>query len=373
MPKLDTPLLLAPDFKEKIWGRENLEPLYPPPDMGPANESSNSAAPGPESSAESHHDATIPQIGEAWLTGEKAAFLSGPVAGLTLGEVMNRWPTELCGSNYSGGAFPFLAKFLFTSDWLSMQVHPNDRYAARHEKSRGKTEAWYFIDCQRDAEIALALPPETTLAALEAACREARSLEFANRFRPKPAEVVYVPAGTLHALGPGLVLFEVSETSDVTYRLDDYGRLDGLGRPRQLHLERGLETTQLDAPTHRDLPKIEVQDTFGKRRYAVACRYFAIEELGLREPSNLRASKERVECLTVISGAGRVEIEAGWLAYRPGQTWVVPATGGSYRLVPEKPSRLLRYYVPETDRDFRQPLARRGVSPEMIGRVVFDD
>lgn len=373
MPKLDTPLLLAPDFKEKIWGRESLEPLYPAPEMEPGDGASDSVAAGAESSVSARKGSTFPQIGEAWLTGEKATFLSGPVAGITLGEVMSRWPTELCGAQWGGGAFPLLAKFLFTSDWLSMQVHPNDDYAARHEKSRGKTEAWYFIDCRRDAEIALALPPETTRAALEAACREARSLEFANRFRPKPEEVVYVPAGTLHALGPGLVLFEVSETSDVTYRLDDYGRLDGLGRPRQLHLERGLETTQLDAPARRDLPKLEFQEPFGRRRYAVACRHFAVEELVLREPSKFQASGDRVECLAVIAGAGRVEIEAGWLAYRLGQTWLIPAGAGSYRLVPEKPSRLLRYYVPDIEDDFRQPLARRGVPLEVIRQVVFDD
>ena len=358
MPKLDTPLLLAPDFKEKIWGRENLEPLYPAPEMEPEDISA---------------DSTFPQIGEAWLTGEQATFLSGPVAGLTLSEVMSRSCEELCGPQWSGAAFPLLAKFLFTNDWLSMQVHPNDDYAARHEKSRGKTEAWYLIDCQDDAEIALALPPETTRAALEAACREARSLELANRFRPKPAEVVYVPAGTLHALGPGLVLFEVSETSDVTYRLDDYGRLDSLGRPRHLHLERGLETTRLEAPAHRGLPKLDLPEPFGRRRYAVACRHFAVEELGLREPSKFAPSGDRVECLAVISGTGRVEIEAGWLAYRPGQTWLVPAGAASYRLVPEKPSRLLRYYVPDIERDFRQPLARRGVPPEVIAQIVFDD
>ncbi|HXJ95901.1 MAG TPA: type I phosphomannose isomerase catalytic subunit [Terriglobia bacterium] len=373
MPKFDTPLLLAPDFKEKIWGRENLEPLYPAPEMDAGNGASNSTIPGVESGDAEHAQATIPQIGEAWLTGEQATFLSGPVAGLTLGEVMKSWPAELCGRQREGAAFPLLAKFLFTSDWLSMQVHPDDDYAARHEKSRGKTEAWYFINCQRDAEIALALPAETTRAALEAACREARSLEFANRFRPKSAEVVYVPAGTLHALGPDLVLFEVSETSDVTYRLDDYGRLDAAGRPRQLHLERGLETTELLAPAHRDLPKLEFQEPFGKRRYAVACRYFAVEELGLREPAKFAASKDRVECLAVISGAGRVEIEAGWLAFRPGQTWVVPAGSSPYRLVPEKPSRLLRFYVPDLERDFRQPLAHRGVPPEVIGKVVFED
>ena len=364
MPKLDTPLLLAPDFKEKIWGREELDPLYPSEDLGPSG-----ALAGNRAGAE--RESGLPQIGEAWLTGENATFLSGSVAGMTLGEVFRRWPLELCGSKWKHDYFPFLAKFLFTSDWLSMQVHPDDGYAARHEKSRGKTEAWYFIECDQDAEIALALPPGTSRDALEDACREARLLQLATRFSPRPDEAVFVPAGTLHALGPGVVLFEVSETSDVTYRLDDYARLDGRGRPRTLHLDRGLETTRLDAPALRDLRKIQLSEPFGWRRWAVACPYFAVEELGVRNPHIFTASSDRMECLAVTGGGGRVEIQAGWLAYRPGQTWVVPPGSAPYRLVPEEPSRLIRFYVPDLDRDFRQPLAQRGASSEMIGEIVF--
>jgi mannose-6-phosphate isomerase len=365
MSTLDTPLLLAPDFKDKIWGREDLEPLYPSDDMAedakPAGFPENSAGAG-----------SLPRIGEAWLTGEGATFLSGPVAGQTLGEVLRRQPQELCGSTWWGDQFPLLAKFLFTSDWLSMQVHPDDDYAARHEKSRGKTEAWYIIECALDAEVALGLPPGTTREALETACRGAQSLELASRFVPKPSEIVFVPAGTLHALGPGLVLFEVSETSDVTYRLDDYARLDDRGRPRPLHLERGLETTRLDAPAQRGLSGIEVPEPFGSRRWAVACRYFAVEELTVRTAASFPAAAGRVECLAVIRGGGRVEIPAGWLAYRPGQTWLVPAGCRPFRLMPESPSRLLRFYVPDLDRDFREPLAARGASAEMISGVVFD-
>jgi mannose-6-phosphate isomerase len=366
MPTLDTPLLLAPDFKEKIWGRENLEPLYPSEEL--AEDATPEGFPGKSASAD-----TVPRIGEAWLTGEKATFLSGPVAGLTLGELFRRSPRELCGSGWKGDQFPLLAKFLFTSDWLSMQVHPDDEYAAKHEKSRGKTEAWYMIECDPEAEIALGVPPGTTREALEAACREARSLEVASRFRPAPGGTVFVPSGTLHALGPGLVLFEVSETSDVTYRLDDYARLDDLGRPRPLHLERGLETTRLEAPVLRDLTKIEFPEPFGSRRWAVACRYFAVEELAVRTAAAFPAANDRVECLTVIRGSGRVEIPAGWLAYRPGQTWLIPAGCGPFRLMPESSSRLIRFYVPNLDRDFRQPLTIRGASQEQIRSVVFDD
>lgn len=361
---LDTPLLLAPDFKEKIWGREDLEPLYPSDEL--SEDSRPAGFPGNDTGS-----STVPRIGEAWLTGENATFLSGPVAGQTLGEVFRRSASELCGSGWEGDQFPLLAKFLFTSDWLSMQVHPSDDDAAKHEKSRGKTEAWYFIECDPDAEIALGLPAGSTREALEAACREARTLQLASRFLPVPGETVFVPAGTLHALGPGLVLFEVSETSDITYRLDDYARLDDRGRPRSLHLERGIETTVLEAPALQSLPKIELAEPFGSRRWAVACPHFAVEEWRARSAVAIPGTPGRVECLTVIHGSGRVEIAAGWLAYRPGQTWLIPANSGAFRVMPESSSRFIRFYVPDLDRDFREPLAKRGVSAEMIGDIVF--
>jgi mannose-6-phosphate isomerase len=367
MPKLDQPLMLAPDFKEKIWGREQLKPLYTD-GAGSRNEGGKRVK-----SAKRTTRPDARWIGEAWLTGSASAFMTGPVAGLTLGEVFARQPGELCGSGWKADYFPFLAKFLFTSNWLSMQVHPDDDAAERHEKSRGKTEAWYVIERDEDAAIALGLPPGITRAALESACRQGRSREVAQSFPPKAAEAVFVPSGSLHALGPGLVIFELSETSDVTYRLDDYGRLDQRGRPRDLHLERGLETVRLDAPAHRDLPHLEFDEPFGTRRYAIACRYFAIEVLAVTARHTFPAPPDRVEALAVIAGEGRLETSRGWLAYAPGQTWLIPPRTEPYRLVPEEDSRFIRFYVPAIDRDFRQPLRKRGVAPEIIGKLVFED
>ena len=365
MPALDQPLLLAPDFKEKIWGRERLDPLYHDFGAGDQKRSHGSDAAKPAAKSASR------RIGEAWLTGDGATFMTGPVAGLTLGEVFARSPVELCGRSWKADYFPFLAKFLFTSDWLSMQVHPDDDYALRHEKSRGKTEAWYVIKRDENAEIALGLRAGTTRAGLESACREGRSLELAVAFEPTSGEGVFVPSGTLHALGPGLVIFELSETSDVTYRLDDYGRLDNRGRPRPLHLEQGLETVRPDAPAYRDLPRLEFEEAFGGRRYVVACPYFAIELLAVEHRCTFPASADRVEALAVIGGEGRVETSRGWLAYASGQTWLIPPGSESYRLVPEENSRLIRFYVPDLDRDFRRPLANLGAGPETIRKVVF--
>jgi mannose-6-phosphate isomerase len=365
MPELDQPLLLAPDLKEKIWGRERLAPLY----------ESKAGSRGGSSRSRSKADpaSNTPRIGEAWLTGEGARFMTGPVSGLTLGQVFARSPAELCGSGWKQDCFPFLAKFLFTSDWLSMQVHPDDDYALRHERSRGKTEAWYIIEPGERAAIALGLKAGTTREGLESACRAGESREVAQTFRPNPVEAVFVPARTIHALGPGLVLFELSETSDITYRLDDYGRLDQRGRPRDLHLDRGLATVRLEAPAYRDLGCQEFEEPFGSRRYVVACPYFAIEVLSVESRCTFAAPPDRVEALAVIAGEGRVETSRGWLAYTTGQTWLVPPQSEPYRLVPEENSRLIRFYVPDIERDFRRPMIHRGLLPEMIAKVVFDN
>lgn len=367
MPKLDAPLLLAPDFKEKIWGRQDLEPLYTPCDLGRSSKDSDRSGRGALGLAEKPR-----RMGEAWLTGDNATFLTGPVAGLTLGEVFRRWPGEFGATGLSNRRFPLLAKFLFTRDWLSMQVHPEDDYAARHEKSAGKAEMWYFVECDKGAEIALALRQGTDLKAFREACRAGKSLNLAEKFFPQPGEAAFVPPGTVHAIGPGLTLFEVSENSDVTYRLDDYGRVDDQGNPRELHLDRGFEVIRAALPAHYKLPRLVFEEPFGSRRYVTACRYFAVEDLVLRERSMFAASAGRVEGLVVVDGEGRVENDAGWLAYRPGQAWLVPPQAGRYRLVPEEPTRMLRFYVPDLDADFLRPLGRRGVSETSIREVLFD-
>lgn len=379
MPKLDSPLLLTPDLKTKIWGRSQLDPLYPGFREGkPARSPSHCGSPKTTDRKARGRDARSPdtteaRIGEAWLTGDGATFRNGPVAELTLGEVARRWPAELLGEAANDQQFPVLAKFLFTDDWLSVQVHPDDEYARRHEKTPGKAEMYFFIDCGRQAQMALGLKPGTTREELAAACRERRSRELLQVFRPEKGEAAYLPPGTVHALGPGLVLFEAGENSTVTYRLDDYGRVDERHRPRGLHLERGLEVVRVELPSYRNLPRLEFSTPFGARRFVMACPRFAVEEIVLEARATFTGSPARAEGLTVTAGEGRVETAAGWLGYRMGQTWLVPPGAPDFRLVPEEPTRFLRFYVPDLQRDFRQPLIQLGVPPDTIRQVVFGD
>jgi len=368
MPKLDAPLQLSPAFQPKIWGRRDLGPLYQRPGMFRRRRRSE------EGVALAPAIATAELIGEAWLTGDEARFMNGAVSGQTLGEVSRQYGPELHGKSWKGDRFPILAKFIYTSDWLSVQVHPDDAYAAVHDSGNvGKCEMWYILKADRGASFLLGLKPKTSIEALRAACEDGFSKKLLRLFHPETNEAVFVPPGTVHALGPGLVLFEAEQNSDLTYRLDDFGRLGLNGKPRPLHLEKGMEVARVDALAHRALPPVVLREPYGSRRLVVACRTFAVEELTLRRAASFAGSPERVEALAVAAGDGRVETGAGWLGYRTGETWLIPPATASYRMVPRVPTRLLKFYVPDLARDFVQPLKARRGGAAKVRKIVFEE
>ena len=359
MPKLDSPLQLSPVFKPKIWGREDLSPLFSRP-RNPSGPARPPAAPQD-------------LLGEVWITDDASRFLNTPLAGMTLAEASATLGPELNGKKWNDSRFPILAKYIYTSDWLSVQVHPDDAEARQYDPgNRGKCEMWYIVQSDRKAEILLGLKSGVMKDSLRAAFEKSASKKLLNRFHPKAGESVYVPPGTVHALGPGLVLFEVEENSDLTYRLDDFGRVGLDRKPRPLHLDKGLAVTRVDLPPLRDLPRVELREPYGTRRFVLACRHFATEELTLGRRGTFEGTPERVEVLTLLEGAGRVETSAGWLGYRTGDTWLIPPATGKYRIVPRENTRLLKFYVPDLERDFRRPLLKRGVHGAKINRIVFD-
>lgn len=365
MPKLDSPLELSPVFKPKVWGRRDLAPLYP--DSWTTHRGKTVSIHRPR--REGLEDKLI---GEVWLTDDEATFLNGALAGMTLADACKKNGHELCGKSVNDGRFPILAKFLFTEDWLSVQVHPDDDYARAHESgSLGKCEMWYIISRETDTELLLGLKAGVTTQDLKSALQHGATPELLQRFRPDAGEAFFVPPGAIHALGPGLTLFEAEENSDVTYRLDDFGRKGLDGKPRPLHLKKGLEVVQPSLPVSRDLPNCEFRERYGTRRLVLACPYFAVEELQLKTIASSKGNRSRVEALTVLSGEGRIETAAGWYGLRVGSIWLIPPATPAYRLVPEMPTRLLKFYVPDLEKDFRRPLVQSGAAPEEIRKVVF--
>lgn len=363
MPKFDIPLQLSPVFKPKIWGCHDLSPLF-----------QNAGSPGlrPPFRLPKDQPAGAP-IGEAWLTDDAAVVLNGPPAGMRLSEALARYGRELAGESCRESRLPLLAKYLFTRDWLSVQVHPDDAYAHLHDPgSTGKCEMWYIVQAERGAQVLLAAKPGVSKEDFRRACEKGASSKLLRRFRPRRGEAMFIPPGTVHALGPGLVLFEVEQNSDLTYRLDDFGRRGLEGKPRPLHLQKGLEAARLDLPAHHSLPRVVLREPYGSRRYVAACRHFALEELAVSKQAFFDGCAERAEILSVLQGEGRIETAAGWLAYRRGETWLVPAALERYRLVPREPTRLLKCYLPDLERDFLKPLARRRVKSSVIQKLVFN-
>ncbi len=378
-PLNDSPVQISPAFKPKMWGRGDLAPLYGRPGLEVRRPRSRSKSQSGATLNPGNATATVlgaPEtslIGEVWVTDDTSRFMSGPLAGTLLGEAVAKYGPDLMGKSWKHPRFPILAKYIFTSDWLSVQVHPDDEYAAVHEGgSLGKTEMWYIVESERRARCLLGVRPGVSKQDLRQACLAGKSREVLEEFRPANDEAIYVPAGTVHALGPGLVLFEVQENSDTTYRLDDFGRMGLDGKPRALHLDKGLAVARLEAPSLRDLPHVVITEPFGSRRYVVANRFFAVELLILRKAAQFKGCPERVEILSVLRGEGRVETDAGWLGYRTGETWLVPPSVKGYRLVPVEPTQLFRMYVPDLEGDFDTPLAKHGVSSTKIQQIRFE-
>jgi len=309
------PLLLLPDFRERVWGARDLAPIY-------ARRVEGDGQP----------------IGEVWLTGEDCRVANGPLAGKTLVEVCAMHGRELVGDvAQDPSRFPLLIKFLFPREKLSVQVHPDDAEARRAGQPCGKTECWYVLAADPGAQIAIGLKPGTTRRQVEEAIRQERLEELLNWLPIAPGEMIYVDAGTVHAIGPGSVLVETQQNSDVTYRLYDYGR------GRGLHLQAGLA-----AMKERTRAGNVRAETNGSGRLICAPR-FAVDKFALSQPAEFAPSPERrsVDVLVGIEGCGVVEAAGVQpVSFARGEAVVVPASLPAYRVRPQWQLEILRASLP---------------------------
>jgi len=343
------PTLLEPVFTPRIWGARSLAPLFP------------------------HQSNLSEPIGEAWLTGHGCPVATGPFAGKSLGAAWREMPAEWRGTRLAQEPeFPLLVKFLFPNDKLSIQVHPDDAYAAAHDPGgRGKTEMWYAMAAKEGAELLLGLKPGTNPEALRAAIAGGTLEELLERWGVHPGEAFFVPARAPHGIGPGMTLCEIQQYCDVTYRLYDYGRVDASGKPRELHVEKALAVMNFGKTTGGRTTPVEVREGALQNTYLAACRYFAAEKWEFDAAVGARTGAAQFELLIVLDGAGRLEWNGGANKYERAHAWLLPATLGAYRLVPDRETGLLRAYVPDLAA-LRGELRRRGLDKAAISRVVFD-
>jgi mannose-6-phosphate isomerase len=292
-------------------------------------------------------------IGESWETEINTRVQNSQYTGRTLGELVKELDADLLGADsiaVFGHRFPLLAKFIDANAQLSVQVHPDDHYAARQEGGKlGKTEFWYVLDAAPGATIVHGFAAASTRERVRQAITEVRLEELLHEEPVMPGDVIFVPAGTVHAIGGGVLLYELQEYSDVTYRMYDYGRLDAHGRPRALHVERALDVACFEPSTRIKVqPVILAETNTLLDRCLVACRYFVTREIVLRAHTYIE-DKTGGSCLILSSLGAELsvrygeDLEASERLLR-GQTMVLPAALGDYRI--EGEGAFLLSYVP---------------------------
>jgi mannose-6-phosphate isomerase len=289
--KLLGPLVLEPVPSERIWGVRSLEPWFDVKDL-----------PQP--------------VGEMWLTAEDCNILSGSLQGETLLAAAARFP-ELLAEPGVGG-FPLLLKILFPADKLSVQVHPDDAEARAIGEMRGKTECWYVLSAEPGATVAVGFREKMTVGDVRAAI-EAGTLEDKMAHLPvKAGDMVFVDAGTVHAIGPGVIILETQEYSDITYRLFDYGR------PRELHLEKGLAVTRTETAAGLVAPVDKGGRTeLVRSNYFVVDRFIADAELG---------HEGDLQIVIALAEGCSLSWQGGEMVLPKGRAVVIPGEGVGYRL-----------------------------------------
>jgi mannose-6-phosphate isomerase len=322
------PLRFEPIYQYRLWGGRRLADLLAAPLPGD----------GP--------------IGEAWVMSDRADHASqvadGPLKGRTLGQLMEQFPGEMLGELAGRfSRFPLLLKFLDVRELLSLQVHPaDDRKDLLPAGETGKTEAWVVLEAGAKSRIYAGLKPGTTTDDLRRAVASGVVADNVASFVPKQGDGVLVPAGTVHSLGD-VVVFEIQENSDVTFRLDDWGHVDPrTGRPRALQVDQALSAIDVAQGAVAPVAPVVEETKPVERERLFDCDHFRLWRLRGRSPFAVGAA-DAPRVLVCIEGTGRVEHGGESYAVRKGEVLLLPATVGVCAFRPSGPATLLEAALPQ--------------------------
>ena len=332
------PFRVEPTFSPRIWGSRSLAPLFP--------DKTNLSEP----------------IGEAWLTDVNCRVATGPFAGKTLGEAWREMPAEWRGARFTQpGDFPLLVKFIFPTEKLSIQVHPDDAYASVHEKAaggRGKTEMWHVVSAEPGTQVLIGLKPGVDKQKFLAALAGQTLEDCFARHDVHAGDTFFIPAGTPHTIGAGMVLCEVQQYSDLTYRVYDYERVDAQGKPRELHIEKALEVMDFGSSKGGKVPPRQVIQRRDAWRVLAECPYFSVDRMDFDQhehfsPLPPKAGEGRFGLLVILAGEGLLtglphRGATGEFPFKQGECWFAPANTFSQSLsyYPRGPVSLLTASVP---------------------------
>lgn len=320
------PLKFTPVFKDKIWGGSKIKTKLGL-DFG-----------------------ELPNCGEAWVVsgveGNQTRIQNGFLAGNELNEVLEIYMDELVGEHAFeefGTEFPLLVKFIDANDYLSIQVHPDDALAAGRGLGNGKTEMWYILDAEPGATLISGFNSRVNREIYLESLENNKLRDILNVEEVASGDVYYIPAGRIHALGPGILLAEIQQTSDTTYRIYDWDRVDPSGNPRELHTEEALEAIDF---TYHESYRTNYSKAKNKTVPVINSPHFITNLLDFNEPVQKDFSGLDSFVLQVcVEGAAQIHYEQGMVTLTKGEVVLLPATFDSVFLVPEPNCRILEVYM----------------------------
>ncbi len=353
-PRVNYPLILAPLVVEKVWGGNSLARFFP--DEVPDGQ----------------------KVGEVWVIWDGLSVTNGPLAGKTLKELFASSPADILEGVPAGGApgdFPLLVKFLDARENLSIQVHPDDDYAqSREGQPYGKCEMWYVLAASDGASVFHGLRRDLSPSEVTQLLAGPSIIDELEQVDVRPGDVLINTPGIIHALGAGIVIFELQQSCDLTYRLYDWDRGTAGDVRRELHLAKGAEVTDLRALGRHKIDPVTLDEGAYRRRLLGACRYFAAELLDLPSGAALDLPGSRLSIVTVLDGTLRVrggEVHST-LDLRSGQSSLVPAAVAASDILAVEDCRCIRSYVPDLFDDIAEPLLAKGVAADRIVQLGGD-
>ncbi|MBE6728387.1 MAG: class I mannose-6-phosphate isomerase [Ruminococcaceae bacterium] len=299
------PLLLKAPVKDYLWGGTRLKDEFKF-----------------ESEAE--------KVAEAWVLSchkDGACIVrNGEYSGKTLPQVLKIWGEDGIGKKAAAFPyFPLLIKLIDAKDRLSIQVHPDDEYALKNEGEYGKTEMWYIVDCEKNAQLIYGFEHEITKEEFARRIKDNTLTDVCNYVPVKKGDVFFISAGTLHAIGKGILIAEIQQNSNTTYRVSDYGRLGADGKPRPLHIDKALDVTKTQPPkeNYGNVGSVSTYP-FGKVRQLACCELFNTKLLSLEGMAGLN-TEDSFEALLVLDGEAVISYAGGNFRVKKGDSVLVPA------------------------------------------------
>lgn len=320
------PFIFQTIYKDKIWGGQKIKTIL----------------------GKNYGD--LPNCGETWevsgVSGNISVVENGELAGRTLTEMIDRYQSDLLGKKVYqrfGNEFPLLIKFIDANQDLSIQVHPNDQLARKRHNSFGKTEMWYVLQADAGSSLITGFNQQLNREQYLEKFNAGQLTDILNQESVKDHEVYFLPAGRVHTIGKGLLIAEIQQTSDVTYRIYDFDRVDDRGNKRELHVEEALDAIDYQ---YYDQYKTLYEEKQNQRNELVSCPYFVTNKLTLNEPFDASLSVDSFRIYICLEGAATVSTPGGNLHLIKGQVTMIPANLERVRLEPIEAVTLLETYVP---------------------------